>query len=249
MQVIRIAGLMRSGSNLLTWMLRNNFSAVGTVTMLLGWKHGPIHRDKRQLTLDDLVDPRYRENIRNFVSKNPDRWLQLEKSDLYQAAKHQQAEQSYSVALAVRDPAAWYASCLRIDRERPEFLNHAVTPTAAASAWNSAHQHWLDHLGDSGTIVDTEALRTTPGPILEQIALDLGLHRRAEIKTPEAYIRPRSQEELYELLGMPVKNHYSARKFTRLREEDAEMRDAFIDLLDTDLLNRLGLDPVIGSSY
>ena len=71
MTYVRIVGLMRSGSNLLTWMLRHNFTAVRTATMLLGWKHGAIYRDKAVLSVDDYVDPRYRDGIRSFVRDHP----------------------------------------------------------------------------------------------------------------------------------------------------------------------------------
>ena len=242
MHIVRIAGLMRSGSNLLTWMLRNNFDSVGTATMLMGWKHGPLFRGRPALSLEDFVDPRYRENISAFVRDHPDHWERMTESEFYQAAIRQQADDSFAVALAVRDPAVWYASCLRVSRERPEFLNHGVAPEEAARVWNQSHRHWLDNLGERGTVVDTEKLRSDPEPILERIAADLGLHRHAELKVPDGYIRPRSQEELYELLGMPAKSHYSARKFTEAREEDSQSQAEFVGLLDEDVLGRLGLN-------
>ena len=241
MHIVRIAGLMRSGSNLLTWMLRNNFESVGTATMLLGWKHGPLHRGKHELTLDDFVDPRYCENIRAFVHDHPERWERMTEGEFFQAAARQLAADAYAVALAVRDPAVWYASCLRVSRERPEFLNHGVKPAEAARVWNQSHQHWLDNLGTRGTVVDTEKLRATPELVLEQIEADLGLQRTSELAVPEGYIRPRSQEELYDLLGMPAERHYSARKFTQARDDDEHMRTEFIGLLDADVLDRLGL--------
>ena len=81
--LVRIAGLMRSGTNLLTWVLRNNFTGLRTATMLLGWKHGPIHRDRRALTLDDYVDPRHRDDIHRFVRDQPERWARLTASDFF----------------------------------------------------------------------------------------------------------------------------------------------------------------------
>ncbi len=131
--VIRIAGLMRSGTNLLTWMLRQNFTGVATATMLLGWKHGPVYRDRAALGVDDYVDPRYRDYIRGFVRERPAEWARVVASPLYQAAAAQQRDQSFAVALAVRDPALWYASCVRVQREAPDFLLHDVSPAAAAA--------------------------------------------------------------------------------------------------------------------
>ena len=242
MLIIRIAGLMRSGSNLLTWMLRNNFDSVGTATMLMGWKHGPIFREQEVLSLDDFVDPRYRDNIRAFVREHPERWQSLTSSEFYQAAVHQQADASYAVALAVRSPTAWYSSCLRVSEERPGFLNHGTTPAEAARVWNDSHRSWLENLGPRGTVVNTEVLRNTPEPILERLATELNITRRTELRVPDGYIRPRSQEELYELLGMGAESQYSGRQFTRPSEAGSQLIDDFAGLLDANLVGRLGLD-------
>ncbi|MBM4221695.1 MAG: hypothetical protein FJ170_07095, partial [Gammaproteobacteria bacterium] len=159
MKLVRIAGLMRSGSNLLTWVLRHNFADVQTATMLLGWKHGPVYRDRPELGIDELVDPRFRNGIHNFVRDRPADWARVTASPLYRAAAEQQRRQSFGVALAVRDPGLWYASCVRMQRQVPEFLPHGVEPGQAAAFWNERHRDWLATLGTNSVIVDTDALR------------------------------------------------------------------------------------------
>jgi hypothetical protein len=53
MTLVRIVGLMRSGTNLLTWMLRHNFESLRTATMLLGWATSIA---TAALSIDDYVD-------------------------------------------------------------------------------------------------------------------------------------------------------------------------------------------------
>ena len=184
MTIVRIVGLMRSGTNLLTWMLRHNFADVRTATMLLGWKHGPIHRDKAALSIDDLVDPRYRDGIRSFVRDRPDEWARVTASVFFRDAAAAQRAQDFAVALAVRDPRLWYASCVRVQRQVPEFLPHGVRPPQAARFWNERHREWLDTLGERSVIVDTDALRGDPGPELDRMAERLRLRRTAELQVP-----------------------------------------------------------------
>lgn len=239
MTVIRIAGLLRSGSNLLTWMLRNNFAGAETVTMLLGWKHGPIYRDKAVLDIADYVDPRFVGGIQAFVRDHPERWAALTASPLYRAAAEAQRNQSFAVALAVRDPALWYASCRRVQARSPDFLPHGVTPAEAADFWNQRHGLWLGQLGPRSVIVDTEALKADPGPQLERMASALGLVRRPGLRQPEGYLHPQGQEEIYELLGMPVPR-FSRQEFTRPGTGDEDLH-RFLGLLDQGILARLGL--------
>ena len=241
MNLIRIAGLMRSGSNLLTWVLRHNFADVQTATMLLGWKHGPIVRDRAQLAIDDLVDPRYRDGIRNFVRDRPADWQKVTASPVYRAAAEAQRAQDFGVALAVREPALWYASCVRIQRQVPEFLPHGVTPAEAAAFWNERHRDWLATLGARSVVVDTDALRRDPGPWLARIADGLGLRRLAAVRLPDGYLHPQGTEEIYELLGAPITREIE-RELTTLDEVDPAERARFESLLDRNLLGRLGLD-------
>jgi len=238
--LIRIAGLMRSGSNLLTWMLRQNFADVQTATMLLGWKHGPIVRDRSVLSIDDFVDPRYRDGIRNFVRDRPAEWARVTASALFRVAAAEQRAQTFGVALAVRDPGLWYASCVRIQRQVPDFLPHGVSPAAAAAFWNQRHRDWLATLGPRSVIVDTDALRRSPEPWLERIAGSLGLGRLPGLRLPEGYLHPQGTEEIYELLGAPIVREME-REFTSLDEVAPAERDRFTAALDRDLLERLGL--------
>ncbi len=240
MTVIRIAGLMRSGTNLLTWMLRHNFADVGTATMLLGWKHGPIFRDRAELGLDDCVDPRYRENLREFVRAHPQEWARVTASPIYRAAKAQQREQSFGVALAVRDPGAWYASCVRISHEYPGFLLHGVQPQQAAAFWDASHRAWLSALGERSVIVDTDALRRDPEPWLARMTAALRVHRLPGVRLPERYLHPRDMDEVYELLGAPAPADLE-REPTAASAVDAARREEFTALLDRDILARLGL--------
>lgn len=244
MTVIRIAGLLRSGSNLMTWMLRNNFESAETVTMLLGWKHGPIYRHKAALTIADYVDPRFVGGIENFVRDHPERWAVLLASPLYQAAVEAQRTQSFAVALAVRDPAHWYASCRRVQAQSPGFLPHGVAPAEAAGFWNQRHGEWLADLGPRSVIVDTDALKANPEPVLEQMARGLGITRLPGLRTPDGYLHPQGQEEIYELLGMPVPT-FVRREFTRPGDEDGLLRQ-FLSLLDRGILERLGLGRQVG---
>lgn len=239
MTLIRIAGLMRSGTNLLTWMLRQNFTGVATCTMLLGWKHGPVIRG-RDLGPDDFVDPRHRSGIRNFVRDQPADWARVTGSPLYQAARAAQRSGDYAVALAVRDPAAWYASCVRIARQAPDFLNFDSAPATAAAAWNDAHRDWLAGLGPRSLVVDTDGLKRDPGPWLERLATALRLSRRPGLREPEGYLHPQGTEEIYELLGAPITREMD-REFTTLDAVDPADLGRFLAHLDPDLLARLGL--------
>lgn len=240
MTYLRIAGLMRSGSNLLTWMLRHNFEDVRTATMLLGWKHGPILRGRTELTLDDYVDPRYRSELQRFVREQPAHWSRLVASDYYRGAAEAQRAQSYGVALAVRDPALWYASCVRVAREAPGFLLHGIAPAEAARYWNERHCDWLESLGERSAIVDTDALRADPEPWLERMARELRLRRQPTLAMPRGYLHPRGTEEVYELLGAPVVPELE-RAFTTREQVDAGQLREFAALLDRDILRRLGL--------
>lgn len=241
MNLVRIAGLMRSGSNLLTWMLRHNFVDVQTATMLLGWKHGPVYRHKPELGIDDFVDPRFRHGIRNFVRDHPADWARVSTSPLFMEAVRQQRSQSFGVALAVRDPALWYASCVRIQRQSPDFLAHGVQPAEAAAFWNLRHREWLETLGARSVIVDTDALRREPESGLQAMAAGLGLQRRGTVVVPEGYLHPQGTEEIYELLGAPITREL-AREFTTVEEVDPDRRAEFAALLDQQLLRRLGLE-------
>jgi hypothetical protein len=238
--LVRIAGLMRSGSNLLTWVLRQNFAEVATATMLLGWKHGPIYRDRPALGVDEYVDPRYRDSIRAFVRDRADEWARVTASPLFAAAADAQRNQGFAVALAVRDPALWYASCVRIGREWPGFLLHDVAPAAAAAFWNQCHREWLATLGERSVVVDTDRLRHDPEPELDRIAVALRLQRLPHARLPEGYLHPRGTEEIYELLGAPIVPEME-REFTTLGAVDADQRAEFLALLDQELLTALGL--------
>jgi hypothetical protein len=238
--LVRIAGLMRSGSNLLTWMLRHNFAGVQTATMLLGWKHGPIIRG-REPRLEDFVDPRFREGIRSFVRDRPGDWARVAGSAVYEAAVAALRSGDFGVALAVRDPALWFASCARIQRQAPGFLPHDMSPAAAAAVWNGTHRDWLEALGPRSVIVDTDALRRDPGPWLARIAAGLGLKRLPAVQVPEGYLHPQGTEELYELLGAPVTREMD-REFTTLGDADPGELARFSALLDRGVLARLGLD-------
>jgi len=231
---------MRSGTNLLTWMLRHNFADVSTATMLLGWKHGPIIRDQPALSLDDYVDPRFRSNFRRFVSENPDAWARVTTSDLYRRATEQQRSQNFGVALAVRDPALWYASCRRIQQESPGFLLHGTSPAEAAAFWNASHRDWLETLGERSVIVDTDALSKDPEPILDKVAACLQIQRTRPVREPQGYLDPRGMEEIYELLGVPVDRNLQ-RAFTTPAHVNPRLGTEFNALLDRPLLARLGL--------
>lgn len=231
---------MRSGTNLLTWMLRHNFAAVGTATMLLGWKHGPIVRDRPALAVDDYVDPRYRRDLRRFVTDHPDAWARVTDSSLFRQATEQQRKQDFGVALAVRDPGLWYASCLRIHREVPEFLRHGTSPAEAAEFWNASHRDWLATLGERSVVVDTDALRSNPGPLLDAMAAALRIARTSPLQEPSGYLHPRGMEEVYELLGAPIGEEKN-REFTTLADIDPRLGAEFIARLDRGLLDQLGL--------
>lgn len=240
MKLVRIAGLMRSGSNLLTWVLRHNFADVRTATMLLGWKHGPVYRDRLELGIDDFVDPRFRNGIRNFVRDRPAEWARVTASPLFRAAVGQQRAQSFGVALAVRDPGRWYASCVRMHQQAPNFLPHGVAPAEAAAFWNERHRDWLASLGKRSVIVDTDALRRDPEPWLARIGHGLGLERLAGLRLPEGYLHPQGTEEIYELLGAPVASEME-REFTTMDVVDPVRVANFRALLDRDVLCGLGL--------
>lgn len=232
---------MRSGTNLLTWVLRENFAGVQTATMLLGWKHGPIFRDRAELTPDDFVDPRYRGGMHDFMRDHPEQWARVLSSPLYRAAAAGQREQTFGVALAVRDPALWYASCVRVHREVPGFLLHGISPDEAAEFWNASHRAWLGALGERHTIVNTDALRRHPEPWLARIAAGLRITRHAVARLPQGYLHPRGTEEVYELLGAPIEKEME-REFTGPGEVDAARRAEFLQLLDSSILVRLGLN-------
>jgi hypothetical protein len=241
MPIIRIAGLMRSGTNLTTWMLRNNFESVQTATMLLGWKHGPIFRDKQTLSIDDFLDPRYSENLWAFVRERPQEWLRVTESALFKEVAEAQKRGTFAVALSVQHPRLWYASCLRVHSQNPGFLNHGVAPGEAAAKWNESHKQWFKNMGNRGVIVNAEALRIDPEPVLEEIALNLRLSRKAELRVPEGYLSLVDQEELLELLGMPKRDSPSARKITKGDSLDERLYEEFVGHLDHALVNELGL--------
>ncbi|MEO7387402.1 MAG: hypothetical protein ABIX37_10735 [Gammaproteobacteria bacterium] len=232
---------MRSGSNLLTWMLRHNFAGVQTATMLLGWKHGPVVRDRRALGIDDYVDPRYRDGIRNLVRDHPADWARVTASPLFLAAAAAQRDQTFGVALAVRDPGLWYASCVRIQRQVPGFLPHGTGPAEAATFWNERHRSWLQDVGQDSVIVDTDALRRDPEPWLQRMATRLRLQRLDQVRLPEGYLHPQGTEEIYELLGAPITREIE-REFTTVDEVDPVTRARFESLVDQDLLAKLALN-------
>lgn len=239
--IIRIAGLMRSGSNLLTWMLRNNFEGLATVTMLLGWKHGPIFREAAELPPESFVDPRYRQSIADFRRDNPQHWARMLASPLYQAAAAAQREQSFGVALAVREPALWYASCVRVNAESPGFLLHGTGPAEAARFWDDSHRAWLAALGERSVIVNTDALARDPEPWLERMAAGLRVRRRpGPVRRPTGYLHPAGTEEVFELLGAAMEKEME-RSFSTLADADPGQVAQFLRLLDPALLARLGL--------
>jgi hypothetical protein len=240
MEVIRIAGLMRSGTNLLAWVLRHNFAEVGTASTLLGWKHGPIYRSLAELDLEHFVDPRYRGELRAFVRDRPAEWARLRESALYRAAARAQREQSFGVALAVRDPRRWFASCLRVSRDNPGFLVHGMTPEAAAEFWQASHESWLQGMGERSVIVDTDRLRQEPESSLGRMASALRIDRLAGVRLPAGYLHPRAMDELYELLGAP-EPALMAREITTPAAGDHEQQAQFMALLDRGMIERLGL--------
>jgi hypothetical protein len=230
---------MRSGTNLLTWVLRHNFADVQTFTMLLGWKHGPIYRDRAVLQPDDYVDPRFREGIRNFMRDQPQPWQRMLASPAFAAAAAAQRDQSFGVALAVRDPALWYASCVRVHGDAPGFLLHGVAPAEAAGFWNASYEAWLAALGERAVIVNTDRLRTGPEPWLAQMAAGLRIVRLPGVQLPVGYLHPQGTEEVYELLGAPIERDMD-REFTTLGSVDSARVAEFTRLLDPGLLARLG---------
>lgn len=238
--LVRIAGLMRSGTNLLTWMLRRNFTGLRTATMLLGWKHGPIYRDGRELGPDEFVDPRYAAELHRFRHEQPAAWAGLAGSAFYREAVAAQRAQDFAVALAVRDPARWYASVLRIAAEAPDFLPFGSSPAEAAAAWNTRHADWLANLGPRSIVVDTDALRQDPERWLARMAAALRLRRSGGLQQPAGYLHPRGTEEIYELLGAPVATQLE-REFTRAEAASPALLAAFRAGLDADILHRLGL--------
>lgn len=241
MPIIRIAGLMRSGTNLVTWMLRKNFESVRTATMLLGWKHGPIYREKPELSIDDFLDPRYRANLWNFSRAHPEVWSKVTESRLYKGAAEQQLNGTFAVALAVRDPRLWYTSCLRVHTQDPNFLIHGIKPREAAKAWNEQHADWLSSMGSRSVIVDTEALRKEPESVLQKIAVALELRRKEPLRTPKGYLSLTAHEELFELMGLPTNNSPSDRKLTKIESVDQKLTEEFVRLLDDKILERLKL--------
>ncbi len=241
MNLIRIAGLMRSGSNLLTWMLRHNFAGTQTATMLLGWKHGPVFRDRTELGVDDFVDPRFREGIRDFVRDRPADWSRVTASALFQAAADAQRHQTFGVALAVRDPGRWYASCVRMGRQAPDFLPHGTGPAEAAEFWNERHREWLAVLGSRSVIVNTDELSRDPEPWLARIAAGLALQRLPAVRVPDGYLHPQGTEEIYELLGAPIIREMD-REFTSLDEVGPAELARFAGLLDQQVVRQLGLN-------
>src|SRR6266542_201699 len=55
---VKVHGVMRSGTNYLAWMLKNNFVGVEPLSLILGWKHGPFRLDQAALGLEAWEDPR-----------------------------------------------------------------------------------------------------------------------------------------------------------------------------------------------
>jgi hypothetical protein len=221
-------------------MLRHNFAAVSTATMLLGWKHGPIVRDRQALSIDDYVDPRFRGELHRFASNHPDDWARVTASRLYREAAEQQRTQTFGVALAVREPALWYASCLRIHRQAPDFLLHGTSPAEASAFWNASHRDWLETLDARSVVVDTDGLRKDPGPILDRMAAALQIRRSTPLCEPEGYLHPQGLEEIYELLGAPV-GRTVEREFTTPGQIEPQLCAEFNALLDRGVLERLGL--------
>jgi hypothetical protein len=229
-------------------MLRNNFESVWTATMLLGWKHGDVYRGKPVLDIDDLIDPRYCDNLKRFIIERPQEWSTVVNSALYQEAIKQQKANSFAVAVAVREPRRWYSSCLRIHKESPDFLIHGVSPREAAEVWNRCHHQWASSLGDRGVFVDTDVLRTNPGDTIVKIGKELRLKPVKILRTPNEYIHPASQEELYELLDPFRKYPVLSREFTDAGHVDESVLDDFLRLLDHDLLQTLGFTSHLGSA-
>jgi len=169
---VKVHGAMRSGTNYVAWMLRNNFRDVQPLTIVLGWKHGPLRRDRAALDPRCWEDPRL---VAAFDRFDADVRRALDDSrPVIEAATQAFETERISYVVACRHPRAWFASMRWQD---PCFLGHDVDPVTLAAVWNSSYGGWLSDMPPRGTVVRWEDLSSRPAAELDRISDALGLER------------------------------------------------------------------------
>jgi hypothetical protein len=147
---IRIVGVLRSGTNLVEFLLKNNFYT-NIIVNEHGWKHGPI-------------DKQYAHNLL-IVTKNPYAWL----ISIFQYATKRkvlfQINDDISFDEFVLSPFNFEADVA--GPGTPQVSIHTTTPL---HYWNERYQEWLNHSTSRITsFVKYESILEDPPATLQSI--------------------------------------------------------------------------------
>jgi hypothetical protein len=246
MTFVKVHGAMRSGTNYLAWMLRNNFHEVQPLSIVLGWKHGPLQRDRAALDPRCWEDPRV---VAAFDRFDADVRRALDDSrPLIEAATHSFETGMIRYAVACKDPRAWFAS---MRRQHPDFLGHDVDPVTLAALWSSSYRGWLADMPPRGIMVRWEDLMGRPAAELDRIGDALGLERSPSrappsLVQPDHALEPGEAEEIDLWLdGRWQRSQPPVREATARLPASADEERAALE----EFLRRVAPDVVAGLGY
>jgi hypothetical protein len=242
MTFVKVHGAMRSGTNYLAWMLRNNFREVQPLSIVLGWKHGPLRRDRAALDPRCWEDPRV---VAAFDRFDADVRRELDsRRPLIEAATQAFETGTIRYAVACKHPRAWFAS---VRRHGPGFFGHNIDPVTLAAIWSSSYRGWLSDMPARGTVVRWEDLLSRPAAELDRIGNAFGLKRSPSLVQPDHPLKPGEVEEIdlwlggrWEQLQPPVRQA-TARPRASPEEERAAL-DEFLRRVAPEVVAGLGYD-------
>jgi hypothetical protein len=242
MTFVKVHGAMRSGTNHLAWMMRYNFRQVQPLSIVLGWKHGPLRRDRAAFDPRSWEDPRV---VAAFGRFDADVRRALDGArPLIEAATQAFETETIRYVVACKHPRAWFAS---VRRQDPGFLGHDVDPVTLAAVWSSSYRGWLSDLPPRGTVVRWEDLSSRPAVELGRIGDALGLERSPLLVQPDHPLHPGEAEEIdlwlngrWQRLQPPV--HEAAARPRASPDEERAALDKFLMRLAPEVVAGLGYD-------
>lgn len=114
---IKIFGPFSSGTNLLAWHLLHNFEGVMPLSLLLGWKHGPVLPVDEQGLPEHWFDPTWVERSNNSLvagATAPAGLLQtletVTSRQLIKRVLEESAAGTVSTIRIVRNPFTWFGT-------------------------------------------------------------------------------------------------------------------------------------------
>jgi hypothetical protein len=167
MHYIKIYGMKRSGTNVLKFLLEENFKDVFAMMNVLGWKHGP-HAAEVDWAGKAWGGPTGRDKVPGIVK--------LVTPELMRAYEDGQVR----YAIAVRHPLAMFVGqCKRWHPARDgqgRFGANRKIVRKFIKQWNENHSNWLDLVRQgSGMVVRHEDIVDNLSPTLDGIASNFGL--------------------------------------------------------------------------